>query len=240
MKSVAIISALTLASAALPAVSQDLYRPGSTLAAQVSPAKPDVFGTVALPVARSRYDARWRRVASFDGAAVPAALRPAALRSGNAQAQAQAVNATLNRQVRYRFDAPRDHWATARETMASLAGDCEDIAIAKMQALLALGVPASDLFMSIGSDTAAGAVHAVLLVRLQDRFWVLDNRTDRLIEPEAFGQFHPILTFSGERTWLHGYRLGTMPAEVRALSIAANTGRLQVGGAGSSPAQGQS
>jgi predicted transglutaminase-like cysteine proteinase len=229
------LSAFTIAS---PAMTTGLSSSHPLLSAPAAASGPDVFGTVALPVRHSRYDARWHRVADSPRIALPDFAQPAQSLSGDQQAQT--INAAMNRHVHYRYDFPRDNWATANETMSKLAGDCEDIAIAKMQTLLTLGVPASDLFMSIGSDTAAGAVHAVLMVRLDGRFWVLDNRSDRLIPHEAFNQFHPILTFSGERTWLHGYRVGTMPAEVRALSVAAQTGRLQVGGAGSSPAAARS
>jgi predicted transglutaminase-like cysteine proteinase len=237
MKIAIAFSALTALFLSSPANSSVLYPQDPVLDSRSASSGPNVFGTVALPVRSSRYDIRWRRVASFAGA-----FHPAFLPNGSSRSradQAQLVNTAMNRNVRYRFDFPRDQWATASETMASMTGDCEDIAIAKMQALLTLGVPSSDLFMSIGSDTAAGAVHAVLLVRVDGRFLVLDNRSDRLIPDEAFAQFHPILTFSGERTWLHGYRVGTTPADVRALSIAAQTGRLQVGGAGSAPARGQ-
>lgn len=195
---------------------------------------PDAFGTVALPVRKSRYDARWRRAASPADAAVGAFVVPARALTG--ARQAEAINAAMNQRVGYRFDAPRDDWAPAAATLRDLAGDCEDIAIAKMQALIALGVPASDLYMSIGQDSAAGAIHAVLLVRLGERFFVLDNRSDRPIPQEAFTQFTPILSFSRDGTWVHGYRVRTAPAEMRSLAIAAAAGRLVVGGRGSSPA----
>ena len=192
----------------------------------VSAARPDVFGTVALPIAHSRYDDRWNRVAATSSATMPNFVHAAHSLAGIGRAQM--INAAVNRHVRYRSDAKGDYWATVRETVSRRAGDCEDIAIAKMQVLRSLGMPASELYMSIGNDVAAGQVHAILLVRIAGRFWVLDNRVDRLIPHEAF-HFHPILTFSGSRTWLHGYRPGTMPEAVKALSYAAASGQLKVG-----------
>jgi predicted transglutaminase-like cysteine proteinase len=196
-------------------------------------APPNVFGSVALPVTRSRYSARWLRAASPSQGDLPSFIRVGI--SDDRGLQARMVNVEMNRHIRYSPDRnPSDSWATARETLSRSAGDCEDIAIAKMQALLALGVPSSDLFMTIGSDTAAGAVHALLLVRIDGRFWVLDNRVERPVPQEDFKQFYPILTFSGNRTWLHGYRPGNTPESVNALSYAAASGNLQVGGLRSS------
>lgn len=182
---------------------------------------PNVFGSVALPVKHSRYSTRWLRVA--EGAHSPlleSLVRPA--KELNRGQKSMFVNSALNLRLTYRFDThpSGDHWASASETLAKSAGDCEDIVIAKMQALRALGIPARDLFMTIGTDAAIGAVHAVLLVRDGSRFWVLENRSNRLMAHETYRDFYPILTFSGSQTWLHGYKRGTTPAPVRALDAA--------------------
>jgi predicted transglutaminase-like cysteine proteinase len=192
--------------------------------------QPDVFGSVALPVRESRYWQRWNRVSRSAAAPQLTRLAQPARSLGRFQ-QAQLINAAMNRRISYRFDSDPsgDQWATAGETLARSAGDCEDIVIAKMHALMAAGVPANDLYMTVGHDAAAGSVHAVLLVRAQDRFWVLDNRTERLLAEEEFTDFHPILTFSGNRSWLHGYRRGTTPAAVRAMDMARSGRTLPLG-----------
>lgn len=193
---------------------------------------PNVFGSIALPVANSRYSARWARVLHD---ARPQSLRTlvSPARGHDRGQQASFVNASLNHRLSYRYDThpSGDHWATASETLAKSAGDCEDFVITKMQALRSLGVPAEDLYMTIGTDAAVGAVHAVLLVRQGGRFWVLDNRRDRVIAQESYRDFYPILTFSRDRTWLHGYKRGTTPAAVRALDTAriARLGNLPIG-----------
>lgn len=201
--------ALTAAQAAAPA-----SRPAAAAAA------PDVFGSRALGLGQTRYSDRWRRVASSGPTAQLIGLvKPA--RALPAQAKAEFVNLALNRRIRYQFDmhASGDYWATARETLSRGAGDCEDYVIAKMHALRALGLPAGDLFMTIGQDSAAGAAHAVLLVRAGGRFLVLDNRLDRLIAQEAYRDFYPIISFSAAgKSWLHGYPRGQTPAYVKTLS----------------------
>lgn len=183
-------------------------------------AGPNAFGSVALGLGHTRYSDRWRRVAaSGAGAQLPGLVKPA--RALTAAAKADYVNAMLNRRIRYRFDthASGDYWATARETLSSGAGDCEDYVIAKMHALRASGVPASDLFMTIGQDSAAGAAHAVLLVRAGGRLLVLDNRIDRPVAQEAYRDFYPIISFSASgKSWLHGYPRGRTPAYVKTLS----------------------
>ena len=58
-----------------------------------------------------------------------------------------------------------DYWATAGETLRRREGDCEDIAIVKMQLLAAHGVRREDMSLVIARDQVRGADHA-LLVRI--------------------------------------------------------------------------
>ena len=119
--------------------------------------------------------------------------------------QARFVNAALNRRIEFRPDKG-DRWSPAGETLSRSAGDCEDYAIAKMHALRELGVPDRDMFLTLGRDTAVRQAHAVLLVRLAGQYWVMDNRTDRLIPHEQFRDFAPIISLRADgKSWLHGY-----------------------------------
>lgn len=183
---------------------------------------PDVFGSRALVVDETRYDARWSRVLKAGARSLVAPIAMPAKAMG-ASAQLHYVNAAINGRVRYRFDQgpTGDQWATADETLRRSAGDCEDYAIAKLQALRALGVPADRLFMTIGHDSAAAAVHAVLVAEVQGRFWVLDNRSNRLVPHEQFRGFYPIITLGSRgRAWLHGYPPGKVPSAVKAMDMA--------------------
>lgn len=152
----------------------------ATPATATAAAAPNVFGSIGLSLGRTRYSDRRRRASAPSGeAGLRQLVQPA--RALAAPARAEFVNAALNRRIRYRFDThpSGDQWASAGETLRRGAGDCEDYVIAKMHALKALNIPAGDLFMTIGHDSAAGVAHAVLLVRLGGQFLVLDNRSDR-------------------------------------------------------------
>lgn len=173
-------------------------------------AGPDAFGSVALPLGPNRFSQRWRRAAADGGSPrLIEMISPA--RQMDRAGQARFVNAALNRRIAFRPDAG-DRWSTASETMSRSAGDCEDYAIAKMQALRALGVPDSDLFLTIGQDLAVRQAHAVLLVRVGGRFWVLDNRHDRLIPDDQYRDFMPTLSLRADgKSWLHGFRRASKP-----------------------------
>ena len=168
---------------------------------------PDAFGSVALPLGPNRFSQRWRRAAAGGGPPRLIELIAPARRMDR-PGQARFVNAALNRQIAFRSD-DGDRWSTASETLSRAAGDCEDYAIAKMQALRALGVPDHDLFLTIGQDLAVRQAHAVLLVRVGGRFWVLDNRHDRLIPDDQSRDFMPTLSLRADgKSWLHGFRRG--------------------------------
>jgi len=70
--------------------------------------------------------------------------------------------------MRYRADA-RNTWSSG-----GAAGDCEDFALTKMQALRAAGVPAGAMSMAV-VRTPRGEGHAVLVVRVRGARLVLDN-----------------------------------------------------------------
>ncbi|HET7817166.1 MAG TPA: transglutaminase-like cysteine peptidase [Sphingomicrobium sp.] len=190
-------------------------------------AAPDAFGSVALALGPNRYSERWQRVAASGAPGELARLvQPA--RALGPTAKAAFVNAALNQRIRYRFDTDPtgDRWASAAETLGKGAGDCEDYVIAKMHALKRLGVPARDLYMTIGQEGTAGAAHAVLLVRASGGLYVLDNRSDRLIPEASYGGFYPIISFSAAGgSWLHGYPRGRTPPAVRAMSQVFAQGR---------------
>ena len=76
------------------------------------------------------------------------------------------VNTTLNR-VPWATDAAlwrsEDYWATPLETIATFAGDCEDIAIAKWIMLRHLGIPGENLRLAFVQIKNTGETHMVLL-----------------------------------------------------------------------------
>ena len=177
---------------------------------QGRPVTPDLFGTVALPVRADRYAAGWRRAAR-DASFLPSMQRLVAPARGLAREQQLAyVQAAVTRNVRWISDATEwglhDYWASAAETLQHGAGDMEDRAIVKMQALRTLGFPTRDLYLTIGRDKVGGPI-TVLLVRLGNRFYVLDDLGGAPIAADRRQGFEPMITLGHNSSWIHGRRV---------------------------------
>ena len=119
------------------------------------------------------------------------------------------INRVTNHRIRYVEDRVQwgraDFWAGARTTIATGMGDCEDIAITKMQLLIANGFKPEDLTLSIVKDMIHGSDHAVLLVRYNGGYLMLDNVTDRILDGSKSNEYRPIFSYSDSKSWLHGY-----------------------------------
>lgn len=196
------------------------------------------LGTRAIPVKRTRFDDRWDRVRR----AAPAGLMHGKLRRANAspglgeQELLARVNQWVNREIAYVNDdrnyRQRDFWATAEQTIARGSGDCEDFAILKMQMLRAAGVDADRMKLVLLRDLAANADHAFLLVQTDAGKLVLDNVTDRLYDGSRSNAVRPVLSFSGNRRWVHAYRgaqpspnLTAIPVSQKSYTLALNNQR---------------
>ena len=90
------------------------------------------------------------------------------------------INRAINFAIRPMSDLAQwgvpDRWSSPLETFSTGRGDCEDYAIAKYVALMQAGVPTEDLRLVIVHDLAVGENHAVVAVRFDDEWFVLDNR----------------------------------------------------------------
>ena len=199
----------------VPASSNPYLRPAVAHIPQpISNDRPDVFNSVALSIGRSPLDARWNRVS---GAAVGgnAGAFAASLRDDGIIAKLEAVNSYVNARVRFVDDRVQygvsDRWQAASDTLARGRGDCEDFALAKRAMLRAAGIPDKDLYLVVLKDLTRRADHAVLVVRAQGRFLVLDNGTDRIVDSSDVADYKPILTFTAGRTYTHGYRRAMPP-----------------------------
>lgn len=193
---------------ALPRTTGVPFQPGRSV---LPGGSDDFLQTRRLAVSRTAFDQQWDRV-SQQGLSAQALRGEAGLGGvvpGRATLETVAtVNAWANRRIRFVEDAKlfrqADYWAPAQTTLRLGAGDCEDIAIAKLQALAAIGVPRSDMFLTIARDLARHADHALLVVRMDGRFWLLDNSTDRVLDATESYDYQPVLSFSQNRKWLHG------------------------------------
>ena len=81
------------------------------------------------------------------------------------------INNYVNEHVIYKPDNAKDYWQTLDESMNLKTGDCEDMAMAKMQLAIQIGIPQSELIL-VYCKTIFGN-HMVLL----HNHMVYDNLT---------------------------------------------------------------
>lgn len=210
---------------AVPVVSADVRDDVRITRFAVSADRPDVFGSVAIPLQRTALDSRWSGVSqtALEGAAAGYAVR---LRRLDALAQLEAINRYVNAHVRFIDDSlafgVEDRWSSPQETFATGRGDCEDYALAKMAMARRAGFAERDLYLVVLKDLSRRADHAVLVVRADDRFLVLDNGTDQLIDSDQIRDYRPVLTFTRGQKFTHGYRRDPAAAPM----IMASAGRI--------------
>jgi predicted transglutaminase-like cysteine proteinase len=184
-------------------------------------AAPDVFGSSALAIGRTPVDAKWRSVNHIQAAGSLSGEIVAKVRGESARAQIERVNTWVNRHITFTDDirsGEADHWSNADESLRRGAGDCEDYAIAKLQILRAAGFDERDLYLVLVRDLVRRADHAILVARVDGRLVVLDSNTDRIVSAETAQDYQPLMSFSGDRSWIHGYRQDSQ------VQYASNTG----------------
>jgi predicted transglutaminase-like cysteine proteinase len=101
--------------------------------------------------------------------------------------------------VQYGF---ADFWASPLQTLGSGAGDCEDYAIVKYVVLRELGILADDLRLIVVQDEKRETGHAVVAVRDEQRWLILDNRTMAILDAEDVHDYRPLFALDqhGTRT----------------------------------------
>jgi predicted transglutaminase-like cysteine proteinase len=141
-----------------------------------------------------------------------------AARSLDGRARLEMVNRAVNAAIRYTTDFAQhgvaDRWTAPLAALASARGDCEDYAIAKYAILRAAGVAVSDLRLLLVRDLAVRQDHAVLAVRENGRWLVLDNRHPLLVGTMALPHFTPLfaLDHQGVSLFAAPYVNGPAPA----------------------------
>jgi predicted transglutaminase-like cysteine proteinase len=95
-----------------------------------------------------------------------------------------------------------DFWASPLQTLGSEAGDCEDYAIVKYVVLRELGILPEDLRLVIVQDDQRAAGHAIVAVRYEQRWLILDNRTMAILNAEDVRHYRPLFALDqqGVRT----------------------------------------
>ncbi|WP_242122789.1 transglutaminase-like cysteine peptidase [Sphingobium sp. Sx8-8] len=175
--------------------------------------QPDVFGSVALPIARTALDGKWASVSQpLSSRGLWSGLVHAAQGAGQLR-QVEMVNSWVNQRLRFVNDKG-DDWASASQSLQRGTGDCEDYAIAKMKLLEAAGFDRRAMFLVIARDLVRQEDHALLAVRIGDELMILDNMTDRVLPSSSVGDYRPIMSFNAYGRWTHGYRV-TPPQKVQ-------------------------
>ncbi len=95
-----------------------------------------------------------------------------------------------------------DYWASPHEFSIN-SGDCEDYSIAKYYTLRALGIPASNMRIVIVTETIRNLAHAVLVVYIDGKAYVLDNLSRNVLEHTRFRNYLPHYSFNEEQRWIH-------------------------------------
>ena len=171
------------------------------------PSAPAMLDTSAVPIRAERFALELGR-ARADGRTLPAIQRLVAparnLRPIDKLAFVQTI---VNRQVKWMSDTTlwgrHDYWATAAETLEKGAGDMEDRAIVKMQALRALGFGPNDLFLTMARDRVGGPM-TVLTARIDGRYYILDDSGAAPFDSEKRRrEFSPLMSFGLAGAWMH-------------------------------------
>jgi predicted transglutaminase-like cysteine proteinase len=106
------------------------------------------------------------------------------------------INRAVNLAIRPASDWAQygyaDFWAAPLQTLTSGAGDCEDYAIVKYVVLRALGMAEADLRLLIVRDDRHQTEHAVVAVRDEREWLILDNRTMFIVNAEDARYYNPL------------------------------------------------
>jgi predicted transglutaminase-like cysteine proteinase len=117
------------------------------------------------------------------------------------------INRAVNLSIRPMSDWAQygyaDYWASPLQTLRSEAGDCEDYAIVKYVALRKLGIVPRALRLVIVQDNMHQQEHAVVAVRYQQKWLILDNRTLTMLDAEQTQHYYPlfVMDYRGVRAF---------------------------------------
>jgi predicted transglutaminase-like cysteine proteinase len=188
-----------------------------------SPEVTEPFGFNTVPVSNGEVLSKWIGVEAdihaendiLSRCRASVELCPAAARrflaivdQGRAQtgrARIGIINRAINLAIRPMSDLAQwgviDRWSAPLVTLTTGLGDCEDYAIAKYVALKEVGMAAEDVKLIIVRDLAVGGEHAVVAVRFDGHWIILDNRWLILVEDSQIRQMVPlfVLDQSGVR-----------------------------------------
>lgn len=144
------------------------------------------------------------------------------------RARIETANSLINGAIRYQSDLAQhgviDLWSAPLASFASGRGDCEDFAIAKYVLLREAGIPEQDLRILLVRDRSVREDHAVLAVRDENAWLVLDNRRSVAANDSEFGYFTPlyVLDAGGVSLFAKPYLSQQLQKDGRAVAPAAD------------------
>ena len=137
------------------------------------------------------------------------------------------INRAINFSIKSMSDLAQhgaaDVWTSPLKTLASGAGDCEDYAIAKFAALREVGFAETDLRLLVVHEAGSESYHAVLSVRLDDGWLVLDNRRLVMADEKVFPA-RTILALQAESPKTPRPEVAKAPRAEAQAAVAANDG----------------
>jgi len=213
-----------LAAAAVAVAASQLFVAPGTAAAET--ARPSFFGSEEVRSDNLKPFAKWTNaIARYEEEKVKAAKTQGncssaqfnrchyeqwvkflvGLKDKDKLTQVQEVNAFMNR-AKYVTDdvnwGEKDYWETPGEFIAKL-GDCEDYAIAKFMSLRLLGFSDDALRVVAVKDLNLNVGHAILVVFLDGKVYVLDNQIKQVVEAARIRHYQPVFSINATSWWRH-------------------------------------
>jgi predicted transglutaminase-like cysteine proteinase len=167
---------------------------------------PEPFGLFSFRAPEGALWIKWRaleadlKAEAKAPAGSPEAARLAAMideaKSRDGRARIETANRLVNASLRYVTDYEQhgiaDRWTAPLAALAAGRGDCEEYAIAKYVVLRAAGFEESELRLVLVRDTQIRIDHAILAVRFEGRWLVLDNRKREAVETADVRHYQPL------------------------------------------------
>ena len=104
-----------------------------------------------------------------------------------------AINLAIQPMSDFKSYGVPEIWTAPLATLANGAGDCTDYAIAKYFALGEVGIPANDRRLVVVQTKLRREEHAVLAVRDDERWLILDNRSMTTLDATEATAYIPLL-----------------------------------------------
>lgn len=183
---------------------------------------PNILNSVAFVIGKNNLARKWSKVSQISkGFKAGDKFFSQFIKGQNKSfiGRLQEVNTVINQRISYRSDKANhgrlDYWSSLDETLKRGSGDCEDYAIAKYTILKKLGVPARAMQMIIVRNLRSGRYHAVLGVHYKGKVYYLDSNSSRLLRRSNLGHYMPLISFSGNKSWIHGFKSSNKMAKLK-------------------------